>query len=206
MLAVKNMKLKSIFIILSLLLISNNVIGITDQEYSTHMMSIAKERDLFKRLNLIQNFLKITNEKESFSVLAIAAKTAFETKNYDIANNYAKTLLNLAEKCKEDWNYGNAIHDGNLVLGRLAIKAGEIEKAKYHLIEAGKTPGSPQLRSFGPNMSLAKDLTDLGEKEVVIKYFQLCKLFWEQDDDRLNSMISSIKGGGKPYYGMSLHH
>ena len=44
---------------------------------------------------------------------------------------------------------------------------------------AGATPGSPQLDSFGPNMTLAKELLEKGQPDVVLHYFALCKNFWE---------------------------
>jgi hypothetical protein len=47
---------------------------------------------------------------------------------------------------------------------------GDIEEAKKQLLLAGKTPSSPQLNSFGPNMILAKELLDKGEKDTVLHY------------------------------------
>jgi len=72
-------------------------------------------------------------------------------------------------------------------------------------MKAGKTPGSPQINSFGSNMSLANDLLEMGEKETVIQYFEYCKKFWKSEDGRLDSWISAIRGGGKPYFGSNLH-
>ena len=89
-------------------------------------------------------------------------------------------------------------------MGRVAFIDGDIEKAKTHLLMAGKTTGSPQLKTFGPSMSLANELLDAGEKQVVIEYFQECKEFWERNDGRLDSWIASIKCGAKPYFGANL--
>lgn len=63
--------------------------------------------------------------------------------------------IELAPQFRTNWNYGNAIHDGHMVLGRVALRRGDIEAAKRELLEAGKTPESPQLNSLGPNRSLA---------------------------------------------------
>ena len=65
-----------------------------------------------------------------------------------------------AQKIKSDWNYGNALHKGNIVLGRIALERGDIAGAKEHLLAAGQTPGSPQVGSFGPNTTLAKELLE----------------------------------------------
>lgn len=59
------------------------------------------------------------------------------------------------------------------------MKAGDLEHAKNYLIKAGETPGSPQLGSFGPNMSLAKELLEVGETAVVLEYIDLCEKFWQ---------------------------
>src|ERR1700759_1001104 len=70
------------------------------------------------------------NENEKFYALDDAAKQSFELGKIDDARKYAENLLTLAPKYKSDWNYGNAIQDGNLVLGRIALKDGKIEEAK----------------------------------------------------------------------------
>lgn len=112
----------------------------------------------------------------------------------------ANKLLTHAENYSDDWNYGNAIHDANLVLGIVAVVEHDIKLAKHHLNRAGKTPGSPQLNAFGPDMTLAKMLLKLDEREAVIRYLEDCKRFWKQGADRLKSWISTIKRGRFPYF------
>ena len=75
--------------------------------------------------------------------------------------------------------------DGHMVLGRVALKRGDVETAKRELLLAGATPGSPQLDSFGPNMSLAKDLLEKKQADTVIEYFALCVKFWKLEDGNL---------------------
>ena len=84
---------------------------------------------------------------------------------------------------EKDWNYGNVIHDANLILGRVALKKGNIEKAKYYLLEAGKTPGSPQLNSFGPSFILARELLEKGGKSTVLEYLDLVSKFWANSEN-----------------------
>ena len=107
---------------------------------------------------------------------------------------------------KENWNYGNAIHKMNIARGRIALKEGDVEKAKISLIAAGETKGSPQLDSFGPNMTLAKALLKKGEKEVVIQYFDLCGNFWENKFSRLNKWKAIVEKGGIPDFGANLKY
>ena len=103
---------------------------------------------------------KAKNEEERFYALGDAAKEAYSAGEYSDAKKYADELSALVPKFKGNWNYGNAIQDYNLILGRIALREGQIEKAKDYLIGAGKSPGSPQMDTFGPNMSLAKDLLE----------------------------------------------
>jgi hypothetical protein len=59
---------------------------------------------------------------------------------------HAQELMTLAEKFRRNWNYGNAIQDGNLVFGRIAVKEGRLDEAKEFLRKAGKLP------DFGANL------------------------------------------------------
>jgi hypothetical protein len=136
--------------------------------------------------------------------LDAAAKQSFIAGNTNDARQYASELLTLAPKYTGNWNYGNAIQDGHLVLGRLAVKAGNIEEAKHELLEAGKSPGSPQMNSFGPNMSLAKDLLEKGERATVLQYFNLCSKFWTMDYGKLSQWSSDVKAGNMPDFGANL--
>lgn len=51
---------------------------------------------------------------------------------------------------------------------------GCVDAAKAYLLATGKSQGSPQLNSFGPNMSLAKDLFEAGERQAVVTFFDDC--------------------------------
>ena len=110
-----------------------------------------------------------TTQENRFYILRDAAKAAVELGKLQEAEAWAKELLVLADQYKTNWNYGNAVHDGHLVLGRVALRHGDVGKAKDELLAAGKTAGSPQLDSFGPNMALAKDLLEAQERETVLQ-------------------------------------
>jgi hypothetical protein len=154
---------------------------------------------------------KATNElartktpQERFYALNDAAKESFVVGNSSDAKKYAQELMTLLPKFPSDWNYGNAVQDANLVLGRIAVKEGHIDEAKQHLIAAGNSPGSPQMNSFGPNVSLAKDLLEKGERDIAIQYLELCRRFWKNDRGRLDKWIQEIKDGKIPDFGANL--
>ena len=139
-----------------------------------------------------------------FYALDDAAKAAFEVGKIEEAEAHAQQALDLAPRFRDNWNYGNAIHDGHMVLGRVALRRNDVETAKRELIAAGGTPGSPQLNSFGPNMSLAKDLLERKETETVVAYFGLCAKFWEMERGNLRRWSVLAKGGEMPDFGANL--
>jgi len=152
----------------------------------------------------VAGLTKAKTEEGRFYALGDAAKQSFQEADYANAKAYAMELATRAPKYKENWNYGNAIQDYNVVLGRLALREGRIEDAKRHLIEAGRSPGSPQMNSFGPNVSLAKDLLEKGEIQTVIEYFTLCKSFLEMGQSQLDDWITLVHAGRVPNFGPNL--
>jgi hypothetical protein len=153
----------------------------------------------------LQDFERaLANTRDRDVVLKQAAETALEAGETAKANAYAQELLKNATP--GGWNYGNAIHHGNLVLGRLALRSGGIEQSKRYLHQAGQTPGSPQLNSFGPNMSLARELLQKGEREAVIEYFELCSRFWTSGAEKLKAWTAVVRGGGIPDFGANLDY
>lgn len=145
-------------------------------------------------------------ERARFHLLPDLAKTAFEAGDAGKANRYATTLLELAQDEQHEWNAGNSIHHGNLMLGRLALQSGDIEKAKSYRLAAGQTTGSPQLNSFGPNMMLAKELLERGETQAVLEYFEACSKFWKHGANRLNAWREDVEAGAIPEFGANLRY
>jgi tetratricopeptide (TPR) repeat protein len=137
------------------------------------------------------------------------AKTACDAGEFEEAARYANDLLELTQSDRLPpffRNEGNAIHDGNLVLGRCALIDGKVEEAKKYLLAAGMTPGSPQLGSFGPNMTLAKALLERGEVGTVVEYFELCRRFWKMGGTELDEWIAQAQGGEIPDFGANLRY
>ena len=71
---------------------------------------------------------------------------------------------------------------------------------------SGETPGSPVLGSFGPNMSLAKDLLEHGETEAVLAYFERCRAFWKMGGERLDAWSKEVRAGLIPNFGANLRY
>jgi hypothetical protein len=135
------------------------------------------------------------------SLLTDLAKTALAAGQIDDAKRFATEML---DDGAAGWNLGNRIHHGNLILGRIALSDGDVDEAKSRLLLAGKTTGSPQLNSFGPNMLLAKELLERGETEVVLEYFALCKKFWKSPTGILEQWTRDVKSKRIPQFGGNL--
>lgn len=141
-----------------------------------------------------------------FHRLQALMNQAFQNEDFNEAKTLALEYLALASSFKSNWNYGNAIHHANIILGRISLIEGKIERSKTYLISAGQTIGSPQLKSFGPNMSLAKELLEIGEKNVVIEYLDLCKEFWYKIFSwyKIRKWKKIIRKGGIPDFKANL--
>ena len=119
----------------------------------------------------------VDSRTDPFRGLPEEVKSQFNAGNLEAARKRALEGLALAPEYRNDWSYGNVIHDCNMVLGRIAVREGKLQDAKQYLHKAGETPGSCNLGSFGPNMSLAKDLLEKGEWDAVLEYFAACRKF-----------------------------
>jgi len=146
----------------------------------------------------------LTTQEERFYLTTKLASLALAAGETAKATTYSNWLLEQAPGWVGDWNYGNAIHVAHLVLGEVALNAGDLPEAKRQLLEAAKIPGSPQLDTFGPNMRLAQQLLAKGEREIVFQYFNLCAKFWEDSRGQLETWKAAILKGEEPKFGANL--
>ncbi|MCP3914701.1 MAG: hypothetical protein GY711_03975 [bacterium] len=117
-----------------------------------------------RSLAAFESALAVAPDPEGrFHMLSDAAQSAFDAGAREKAFAYATELLEASERWRADERgCGNAIHDANTILGRLALLTGDRAESKRRLSMAGHTPGSPNLNSFGPSMDLARSLLELG--------------------------------------------
>lgn len=147
-----------------------------------------------------------TGEVTRLAALPRAAKAEFDVGRFADAEAHAKEALRLAgdHTLPRMGPVGNAVHDGHVVLGRLALRAGDKTAARDHLLLAGGTTGSATLASFGPNMTLARDLLLIGERKAVLDYLEKCRRFWNYDRGNINAWEDAIKRGEMPDFGANL--
>lgn len=133
--------------------------------------------------------------------LPALAKAALAAGSLDQAVAYAQEALNQPSGPGPD-----AIFNCNTVLGLVALRNGDVAAAKQYLIASGKTPGSAALNSLGPNMSLAKELLDRGERDAVLEFFSLCRVFWANHAQLLDSWSETVRREHLPDFGANLKY
>ncbi|MFO1396521.1 MAG: hypothetical protein U1F48_05600 [Burkholderiales bacterium] len=139
-------------------------------------------------------------DEQRFYALPAAAIGAYDLGRYEEARTLADELLAAVPRYTGNWNVGNAIHDGHMVLGLVALHAGDVAKAISELKSAGDTPGSPQLGSFGPSMQLAKALLEQGQMEPVLAYFGQCRRFWTSGSGWLDAWEATVSDKRVPNF------
>jgi hypothetical protein len=191
----------AIFLLMSFsMLILSRCNGSTDSK--------GKEHKKFKPSSQSSTHIDLTTkespEEIRFYNLTKNLQAQYEAAKFSEAKSDISGIMDLLPHYEDNWNYGNAVHKINIVAGRIALQEGELEEAKKYLILAGKTKGSPQLNSFGPNMTLAKELLEKGQREVVLQYFDLCSVFWKSEFRDINEWREIVLKGGIPNFGANL--
>ncbi len=160
-----------------------------------------------KALAAYERALKSMPNDRRETVLDSVAKASIDAGDIAKAKKYGNEMLRLSsDSSAGSWNYGNMLHHGHLIMGLVALREGNLDAAKQHLRGAGDTPGSPQLDSFGPNMSLAKELLEKGERQIVLDYFKQCARFWGPSRNELVSWAKEVRAGKIPDFGPNLDY
>lgn len=146
------------------------------------------------------------SQGDRFDTLGDAAKSRFEAGDFEAARAHALELQKMILSYVDNPFYGSAVASVNIVLGRLAMKDGNVEGAEAFLIEAGRSPGSPTMDTFGPNMSLAQDLLIAGHSKAVLEYFKLCAKFWSSKFSKLEKWTEDVNAGRLPDFGANLEY
>ena len=153
-------------------------------------------------LNSLENAHAEATTMEKPFLLPEMARAALAAGQLDKAADYANQML----AATGSWNKGDLIYNGNFVLGMLAVQKGDLDAAGKYLLTAGDTPGSPVLNSFGPNMSLAKELLDRGHRDTVLAFLNKCSKFWNGKTSPCSRWIQEMEEGRTPDFRMNLNY
>jgi hypothetical protein len=131
----------------------------------------------------------------------IAGTTALALGDVESARSHAEHLLLVSKgECEREGT--DAAHDGHLLLGRVALRDADVERAKAHLMLAGRAGATGLVRVFGPDMRLARELLVRGERDIVLRYLMLVRGFWERGP--VDHWIAEIRLGRLPDFGRNI--
>ncbi len=121
------------------------------------------------------------------------AAAAFKIGDYEGAAALAKIHLHSSDQ--------TAVQRANTVLGRVAIRTGDMAGSKQYLLDSSKPEASRDISVTGPTMLLAKELLARGERDAVIQYLENCLELWPRGEPFLRNWIAEIKSGRMPNFG-----
>lgn len=136
-------------------------------------------------------------DRDRKELLKTLSKVGLELKQYDRTRAFATELILDFGDDPYEFGYEEAVHKGNIVLGRIALAENDIAKAKEHLLIAIKaTLRSEFVWLSEIDLDLARELLAKGEKDAVVEYLRLCLSLRERDkeaEERYKSEISALK-------------
>jgi len=136
--------------------------------------------------------------------LSDLVKQAVRESKFNDAKAIAKEMLSAAAQAPDNQLSGRATFDANLALGSVALREGDKKAASRYLIAAGEAKGMPSLGSFGPNMTLARDLLNAGEKDSVLEFFRLMAISWPRETVQFGKWADQVRAGSKPDFSVYL--
>lgn len=176
-------------------------IGFRHQLDLHHSPYTSRKQIAAKSLRAYERAYSLSEAKEQVELLDELANVAYYAGNLEKAKSYSAEGL---EKIKPDqWEFWDVRHEGHIILGLVALKSGEIEAAKDYLLKAANTEGAKRYDS--PNMALAKELLERGERETVLEYLDLCSKFWNPKRSKVNEWKAEINDGHFPDFGRYLY-
>jgi hypothetical protein len=127
------------------------------------------------------------------TLAADMADAAFRLGDFGGAAELAKIYL--------QGNDRTAPQRANTILGRVALRSGNLPGAKQYLLDSSKSEVQKDVSLSGPSMVLAKELLEQGERDTVLQYLDNCLLLWPKGESVLQLWIADIKNGRMPKFG-----
>lgn len=121
------------------------------------------------------------------------ADAAFKMGDFAGAAELAKIYLHGKDR--------TAPQRANTILGRVALRAGDVPGAKQYLLESSQPSPGKDVALSGPTMILAKELLEEGQRDAVLQYLENCLSLWPRGENVLEIWIAEIKSGKTPNFG-----
>ena len=144
--------------------------------------------------------------ESDFILLGRRLLKAYARHDYLTVSQMATDYLAAAERFRNHTNYGNAIHQANTLLGLVELQQDHVDRAAEYLLNSARTPGSRQLKAFGPSMLLAQQLLERNQRSTVLRYLDECRSLWMLSFGSLWKWRRQILQGRIPNFGANLSY
>ncbi len=169
----------------------------TDGLVQIYQNRAGRTQDPREKVRILREAEKLANDNQRGNVLPTLAMAEFEASDDAAAARDAQRLLDLAaSSAGRGFQHTRMVHFGNTVLGRVALARNDRKEAKERLLASARLPADAG--SFEPNMTLAQDLLEAGERDAVLEYLELCRNCWRFDQGQLDRKIKQVKSPGTP--------
>ena len=121
------------------------------------------------------------------------AQAAFKVGDFPGASELARIHLRSQDR--------TAVQRANTILGRIALRTGNLPRAKQYLLDSSSPQAAKDVSLSGPTMVLAKELLEQGEREAVLQYLDNCLPLWTRGESVLQIWIADIQKGKTPNFG-----
>jgi hypothetical protein len=140
-----------------------------------------------EKMRLLREALALVAEPAKPGVLSNLTVAEFDAGDDAAAESNAQQLLTSAPKNPNAYNLAQT------VLGRIAAAKGDLKEAKTRLMASITMPAGINNAVFQPNMTLAQDIYDSGDRDGVIQFLEASRALWKFDRGRIDRMISFVK-------------
>jgi hypothetical protein len=116
------------------------------------------------------------------------------------AADLANKVLRLEQEISRRWQRHDSsyeTHRAHIVLGHVALQAGDVGAAQRHLLAAADVSGrDPVLRTYGPDLELAQALLEKGLRDTVLEYLESWRgKRWTVGRELLDWWIDQLRKG-----------
>jgi hypothetical protein len=146
----------------------------------------ARTLDPTEKLRLLNDAFTFLPDSARNAMRLEIALTEFAAGDDAAAERDARSMVD-APRSANDYNLGQTL------LGRLAIARGDAADAKERLLASLKPPAKFKNPVFEPNMTLAQDIYDAGDKDTVLQFLEASRAVWKFDRGRIDRMMAFVK-------------
>lgn len=162
-----------------------------------------------RALVLLKRARSAERDSNRAELLPALVQEAFELEKLELAKTLATELVLEFGSTTAQRRFDTAAHTANIIFGRIALREGDLAKAKEYLLISIRAPLRDEASNLVPDLKLAQELFAKGEKETVSEYLKLCgelsnfKKYKNLYDTQINALKlwqEQIKQGKTPSF------